>query len=71
MLRVDLFVLLGFAVGVPVGAILTVLLRRFLAARDEAVARRVQQLRVEEVVAVTLTEDLLEELSKRDLGRKR
>lgn len=71
MLRIELFVLLGFAVGVPVGAILTVLLRKFLASRDLAVARRMQQLRVEEVVAVALTEDLLEELSKRDLERRR
>jgi hypothetical protein len=66
MLRVELFVLIGFALGVPVGALLLRLTQKFLAARDQRVEARVVKARVEVALDQAETGQLIDELSQRD-----
>lgn len=66
MLRVELFVLLGFALGVPVGAFLLLFTQKVLAARDRRVEARIVKARVGETLDSAETGQLLDELSQRD-----
>lgn len=66
MLRIEMFVLLGFVPGVFIGAGLSLLIRRYLAWRDDRVRTSLSKIRVSEVLEEAPTPDLLEELSTRD-----
>lgn len=66
MLRVELFVLVGFALGVPVGAFLLRVVQKVLASRDRRVEARIVKARVGETLDDAETGQLLEELSQRD-----
>ena len=66
MLRVELFVLIGIAIGFPLGWFVSALWRRFLAARDTYVADKMAKVRVAEVLDRAETSDLLDELSTRE-----
>lgn len=63
MVKVELFVLAGFLAGAPVGALVLLGVQKVLR-HVKASAKRV---RIGEALTETGTEELIEELSKRDL----
>jgi hypothetical protein len=67
MIRVELFVLIGLAIGIPLGVWLSWLVRTFLSARDKKIESKLKKIRVNEVLDSTDTVELLNELSQRDL----
>jgi len=69
MVRLEIFILFGFLLGVPSGVFLSYLTRRYLAWRDERIVKvRVEEeLRTVEGLKSAGTDELLVELSKRDL----
>ena len=66
MIRVELFVLFGFACGVPIGALAYYAVRRYLHWRDSRVKRELAKATVRASIEAAPTDDLLEELSTRD-----
>jgi hypothetical protein len=76
MLRVEIFVLLGFLIGFPAGALCDHLIKKTLAARDRRIAAQARRMRVGEALEGAETGELLDALSQRDdlgseAGRKK
>ena len=62
MARVEILLAIGFLVGVPTGLLISWLWRKWLASRDSAI----RQANVRVRLADASTDDLINEVSKRD-----
>lgn len=62
MFRVELFILIGIAIGMVLGVVGSHLVRKYLSWRD----RRLVRVRIKENLDKVDTDELLEELSGRD-----
>lgn len=62
MVKVELFVLFGMLIGIPLGALGSHLVRKYLAWRDT----RVLRIRVQENLHKVHTDTLIDELSERE-----
>jgi hypothetical protein len=66
MARIELFVLFGLLVGIPIGVLGSHFVRMYFAWRDSRVLRVRVKANLQENISAAHTDTLLDELSKRD-----